>query len=187
MNLLNPRLLAKDLANNRISEDEQFRYQIATIVLSFLAGRGSLLSGRWTRDYLLVMGLAFVISLAGTYACFRANKSGDNQDFITRYVCLSVPLTLWATVARFVLYFLIYFVTVRIQGWTFMQFWRESSQLFIFITGALLLIHFVYLYRLMFLAAHLNPKPENERAPQALVEQMLLVTKPIKKTVEEAV
>ena len=41
-----------------------------------------------------VIGSVFTVTITiiGTLACYRINAKGDNQKFIERYVCLSVPI-----------------------------------------------------------------------------------------------
>lgn len=38
------------------------------------------------------LGLMIITTIIGTYYCYTKNKSGDNKDFITRFICLGVPV-----------------------------------------------------------------------------------------------
>lgn len=38
--------------------------------------------------------LMVCITIIGTWLCYRTNRNGDNKDFITRYICLWIPIAI---------------------------------------------------------------------------------------------
>jgi hypothetical protein len=86
--------LAEDLREGRVTEKDRFMYFLAT-VLAWTAVANLPHSGTGTEFPITeVAGLpiAIAIALTGTIICYRANRSGDNTDFIGRMVCLGWPI-----------------------------------------------------------------------------------------------
>jgi len=88
--------LADDLKHQNVSELEKFKYFILIVIVCF--------SGDVLRPYLpdthplqgkinfIGMALSDIISIVGTWLCFRTNRNGDNQDFIVRFLCLGTVI-----------------------------------------------------------------------------------------------
>ena len=95
MYLWNTKALAKELKEGTLSESEKFKYYIVgTIlytVLLMLPTRGESTN---TIDSLIGILIAILIIFFGTYMCYGVNKSGDNANFIERFICLSLPIAI---------------------------------------------------------------------------------------------
>lgn len=115
MYLWNTRQLAKELKQSSVNERSQFEYFFLIVVLYGLAwfiedlftGGGSVndqaIDNFWG-DYLMVISIFFsLIFILPVYLCYRLNRSGDNRDFIVRYICLYVPIGFRAMALGFVL------------------------------------------------------------------------------------
>jgi hypothetical protein len=76
-----------------VEEKERFKYYIAFIVLVSaglqLAQYVSQSASFWN---LISNAASVIIPIIGTILCYRANRSGDNRDFIGRMICLSWPI-----------------------------------------------------------------------------------------------
>ena len=78
MNLFNDEKLAYRLKNNEVSSQEQFCYYIAMFCL-------------YNSHYIGMTALEVMIDII-SYIAYRINALGDNDRFIERYVCLSLPI-----------------------------------------------------------------------------------------------
>lgn len=102
--ILRPSRLADALAANALSERQKFQYLLVWAISGvLLQHHGGSQAWGWPR--LSFLGLSLLITLAGLIACFQANVRGDNQGFLERYLCLSVPVGL----VTYGLYFLLYY------------------------------------------------------------------------------
>ena len=100
MNLVDDKQLALRLKQRQVSSREQLFYLLVFILLSTAMTTSFALdtlhyapTNQW--DYCIdVMAITFTI--AGTIWCYRANKAGDDKEFIERYVCISLPVLIKA-------------------------------------------------------------------------------------------
>jgi hypothetical protein len=94
MYLWNTKQLAIDLRDNKVSEQDQMWYLLAYVVLTSL----SALVAKWVPSEYGLSGIASIVDLGvtiiGLLVCYSANSRGDARDFILRFICLSLPLTL---------------------------------------------------------------------------------------------
>lgn len=81
--------LSSDLRNNRVTEKEKFKYILFWALATLLSSDPALFIGL---EYTITSIMLVVLTIMGTNYCYFINKTGDNNDFITRYVCLSVPI-----------------------------------------------------------------------------------------------
>ena len=85
--------LARELANNTLSERDSAHYMMASaIIYTYLSYAGLWLAGG--KDWMLFVEAALVIcvSLIGINECFKANGSIVGKLFLTRFCALSVPV-----------------------------------------------------------------------------------------------
>lgn len=135
--------LAEDFREGRVEEKERFKYYVATIILWTLGRLPFLNSGSTFKvEHLIAAILAVAGTIIGIILCYRANKSGDNTDFIGRMLCLSWPIGIKVGVlfSSVMIVFLIvfgiavietgfdsgtlkYFTVVTIIGIAFYQVW----------------------------------------------------------------
>jgi hypothetical protein len=85
--------LGEDLREGRVDEKERFKYYLASVIAWTLGAQPFLYYGQSFKITDLVSAcLALTITIVGTVMCYRVNRSGDNQDFIGRMVCLAWPI-----------------------------------------------------------------------------------------------
>jgi len=89
--------LANDLRNNNVTEKEKLKYMLFWVISTIIVSDPVLYIGY---EYVFndsILSIAMlIISAAGTIYCYKINKNGDNNDFICRYVCLSIPVAIRA-------------------------------------------------------------------------------------------
>lgn len=90
MYLWNVKALATDLREKKISQREKLYYFLATVFFSSLTDFSGDIFPH-TRS-LEALGVGFFINIIGIVFCYMANNEGDNEEFIDRLVCLSVPI-----------------------------------------------------------------------------------------------
>jgi hypothetical protein len=86
--------LAEDLRDGRVDEKERFKYYLATFVAWNLAAHLFFLHGgdAFSIERLISVTVILAFSVIGIILCYKANKSGDNTDFIARMICLGWPI-----------------------------------------------------------------------------------------------
>lgn len=103
--------LAEDFREGRVGEKERLKYFLATSILWALGSQPFFYYDRTFKIMDLISAAIFVaITIVGTLLCYRANRSGDNSDFIGRMICLSWPIgiklaVLFATIGLVVFLF----------------------------------------------------------------------------------
>ena len=99
MYIWNSSKLVEDLRSDTVTEKEKLKY-----VLFWVVGTMIVSDPLFHFDYEYVLNDAIlslvmlVVSIAGTIYCYKVNKNGDNKDFISRYICLSIPVGIRAFV-----------------------------------------------------------------------------------------
>ncbi len=78
--------LERKIVDNEFTDQEGFKYFLAYSILGLMVTYGSTSENLITFIEFLV-GLA--ITIWGSYSIFKANSSGDGQDFFKRYFALS--------------------------------------------------------------------------------------------------
>jgi hypothetical protein len=97
--------LAKDLLEGKVTEGGKMKYLLAYAILSALQVEIIRLIKERFGPILLVQAFGMIVILAGgILACYQANRKGDGRDFIERFICLSLPLTIRIGVLSFVVY-----------------------------------------------------------------------------------
>lgn len=78
--------LERKIVENEFSDEEGFKYFLAFSILGVLATSISTAGNIITFIELLI---SVAIAIWGSYSIFKANSSGDGQDFFKRYFALS--------------------------------------------------------------------------------------------------
>lgn len=105
MYVWNTRGLADDLRARRVPEPEKFRYFLAFMFISSLATEAAqYMPEEATAVPLSGSALVVLATLVGTSSCYIANRQGDNECFMERFICLSLPVLVRTMVVFTVLY-----------------------------------------------------------------------------------
>lgn len=117
--------LARDLKDEKVDQENSFKYLLGVLLLVVSSAIPFLLywsfsNFAWTENfYSYIAKIGFVRSIQmllfrvfgpldiflylykyavliiGTYLCYKVNKQHDNKDFIKRFICLSWPVSLY--------------------------------------------------------------------------------------------
>jgi len=145
MYLWNTKALAKKLKERTLSESDKFKYYIVVVILYtillMLPTRGESTN---TTDSLIGILIAILAIFFGSYICYKVNKSGDNVNFVERFICLSLPIA----IKIFLLWVLVVILTVFstfILGFTGVLDSPSNGTFFILKSLSLLLLLLVIL------------------------------------------
>ncbi len=101
--------LVKSLKDNSITEFEKMLYLLVYGALfSFLSIISKIMpetTGPQFYDDWILDVIFLIINAFGTLYLYNINSKGDNKDFVTRYVCLSLPVTI-----RYFIFSIPYFI-----------------------------------------------------------------------------
>lgn len=146
MYLWNTDALAKELKEGMLSEREKFKYFITyTLLYEIVILITSFSVRAFSSVEIFLALLSLFIIFFGTYQCYQVNKTGDGINFIERFICLGLPIT----IKIFVLYLLgtiIFLIIMIVLGGkssdlgNYESFWG----LFFLVTGYLISILFYW-------------------------------------------
>lgn len=78
--------LERKIIENEFSDEDGFKYFLASSIVGVLASSSSS-SENFITFITMMIGLG--VTIWGSYSIFKANSSGDGQDFFKRYFALS--------------------------------------------------------------------------------------------------
>ena len=97
--------LAAELRNGTLSQKDRFKYLLAFMTITAIFTELSYyISEAPSTVAISESTLVIFITIFGTVWCYIANKSGDDREFIERFVCLSIPVLIHLTVIFLFLY-----------------------------------------------------------------------------------
>ena len=86
--------LSIKLKHNVLSPSETFKYFcVSFAILGKFVLFSAYVSGYDSQEALIDTTISLIVTLIGLIICFKINKKGDNQQFLTRFFCLSIPIT----------------------------------------------------------------------------------------------
>ena len=142
MHLFNINRLAAKLRANTLSEAEKYRYFLVMVVLRIWSDAGRLAISQPKNHFAGLVSMA-IISILGFHICYKVNQRGDNQRFIERLICLSVPISIWAYLANFLFYYGGFVVAQTLLGRAeALSIWAMFSSAGVWISGAFLVVYF---------------------------------------------
>jgi len=104
---LNKSALVEDFRERRVDEKERFKYFLATFITGMIIVQLLICGGNAFRiEQLAYAATNLVAIVTGIIICYRANKKGDNTDFIARMICLGWPIGIEIAVAFSALFLL---------------------------------------------------------------------------------
>jgi predicted Co/Zn/Cd cation transporter (cation efflux family) len=103
------------------------------------------MSARPTNGYFLGLIVTGVITFIGLRACFKMNERGDNQHFLDRYICLSVPLFIWSYLLYVLLFYISYAASHALWGKDISRLFSGLGPAVLLLTCIMLIVHFVAL------------------------------------------
>ena len=127
--LWNTKTLSENLKNNELSQTDKFKYFFIIIVINTIIFEFSSGIEDYENIYLVVgSSLNVLITVFGLIFCYKTNQSGDNKEFIERYFCLSLPITI-KLIVLFLVLFAVY-ITVDIAVFNGLESLEEDQSIF---------------------------------------------------------
>jgi hypothetical protein len=85
--------LVEDFKSGRVSQKEEFKYMLISVIVMVFASDPVLHIG-YSYNYYDAIGsvVTLGISMLGIYYCYKINSSGDNKDFVVRVMCIGLPV-----------------------------------------------------------------------------------------------
>ncbi len=105
MHFFNDKKLALRFREDAVPEKERFYYLLAFMIsFSFVTSTivTSSLYASINQWDIYSDVFFFLTTIFGTYILYRTNSTGDNKDFIARFICISFPVTIKITLLIFV-------------------------------------------------------------------------------------
>ncbi len=85
--------LTDSLIDNSLTERDKNRYSLLYLIYVSVF-TSTIVSGRSSTPVLALSGIELLVILLGIIICYYQNNKGDGRDFLIRYICLSVPITI---------------------------------------------------------------------------------------------
>ncbi len=131
----NTRALSEDLRAGRVSQHEKMKYLLAG-TLTFSVGSYLLVPEEPSTLLAVDALITAVITVGGVLACYRANRRGDNEEFIDRFICLSWPVGIRVVTAIAAVYFIYGTIGYAIDEERFDAFFTQLNVVDLVIFGA---------------------------------------------------
>lgn len=154
MYIWNTKKLITDFKNNNVSEGEKLKYFMIPAVLTMVAiGLFLYFPAIFNAIFNLTIldavdwSLVSVIFTIATIMIYRANKQGDNQDFLARYICLSFPLIIKMLVLYTIVIFVYYAIGFVVAYEAFDAFTSTTNFVNLILTVVLEIIFYGLLYK----------------------------------------
>ena len=123
MHLWNTKTLATELRDGTLTERERMKYYLLFMTLIAVAMEFPFYCPEPVTPALIATSVISIIgTAAGIYVTYRANRSGDDRDFIARSVCLFFPVGVRVVAASMCVYVAYVIAGLIIGGDAFEQF-----------------------------------------------------------------
>lgn len=119
----NVKALSEDLKTRTMSQREKMKYFLAFMVIGVIVTANFFLSFGSSEEINIILiiedFITIVITVGGIILCYKANQAGDDFEFIDRFICLSLPITIRLTVLLFISYGIYMIIGYHIFGTRF--------------------------------------------------------------------
>jgi hypothetical protein len=161
--------LVEYFRNDQVTEREKLKYMILYGVLLAavpevgLWGAGSM-GYEYTHMSAVGVLVGVVITILGTYYCYAKNRDGDNRDFITRIMCIGLPVTI-RVIVLFLPAFVVLVILEQVYGIgtrtnEFGQSVSYATWLDVLFAAVSYAVAYLYLAKKMAVVAQAAPAPE---------------------------
>lgn len=91
----NTKALAKELKEGSVDQKEKMKYFVIFMLSTYVVFDLSLyMQEEYSSDDFILSLLNTGLMMIAVYFCYRINLEGDNFEFIDRFVCLSLPISI---------------------------------------------------------------------------------------------
>lgn len=122
MNIINDRDLALRFRNDAVPSRERFIYLVLCLLIFEILTSSFVMHLFYAEKYNIYSDIAMVaLSIIGTIICYRTNKSGDDREFIERYVSIGFPISIqvFLIFAVFIVAVIVFYVLKAILKFEF--------------------------------------------------------------------
>ena len=135
MRLWNINKLIAELREDSLSQKKKFYYFLTFFILFIWIG----LVFQYIPvevNFMLVLDnvIYLVLSFCGLVICFKTNQKGDNINFIERFICLSIPISIRLTVIICIIYIPYFLIGYIIDFEAFDRFTDKTNWVSILFT-----------------------------------------------------
>ena len=126
----NIKALANELKAKKVPQLEKFKYFFAVSILTSVFFELAILVPVLEETAMLdVIGsLIYLLIVAlGIIVCYKANKKGDNKEFIDRFICLSWPIGVRLAIIFIVVLILYFILGYNLFGDAFDSFMQKTT------------------------------------------------------------
>ncbi len=151
--------LIKELRDGSLDQKEKVKYFVVFLLMYNVGFELSLFAQEnYSIDDLTSFVVNTVIMVVAIYLCFRINRDGDDVEFIDRFVCLGLPITIRFICSLFAI--LIGLSLLSIFFGDSFNPWAEEDSLLVVVEGVAVEILF---YWRIGVAIKLTSHPQNDR------------------------
>jgi len=137
--------LTEDLKLGRVTSKEEFKYLLANTVAVVIITDPYLYIGTSYNNNDIINTISMLlISIIGLLYCYKVNTSGDNNDYIRRFICISIPIAIRILVF-YIPIFILYSVLIYIYSANTNTSNFETDVYSVIITNTYLIAFYVYL------------------------------------------
>jgi hypothetical protein len=145
MYLWDTKALANELKAGTLKQSEKFRYFLIFVMVGYMEiDLAIYLNEPYTLNDLITSTVITIFTGIAIYLCYRINREGDDLEFLERYICLTLPVSI-----RFIAVILMIFIGVltlsAFLGDSF-DLWVEEGSLLEWIV--ILLMEIIYFWRI---------------------------------------
>jgi hypothetical protein len=128
MHFWNTKALAKELRDGTLTERERMKYFLVFMTVLAVVVEIPIYSPEPVSPALIAMSLVSTgITGAGIYITYCANRSGDDKDFIGRFVCLMFPVGVRVVATAIGLYVTYMVIGSIVGGESFDRFTEHTT------------------------------------------------------------
>ena len=107
--------LVQDLAYERISEADSLKYEMGlALLMVFMTYWGLWMAGGRTWALIFEFLVIMVVTIFGTFECFKANGGATGANFIRNFVCVSWPVNVKLSLLGFLFTVALYYGFPRV-------------------------------------------------------------------------
>lgn len=128
----NTNALQSELKNGTLTQADRFKYFFVFVVLTAIGIEISRHMPVPSFERSIGSVLNIIVTIVGTIWCYKVNKAGDNSEFIDRYICLSLPVSVRVIVLFMVFYFSYMIIGTILFGNPFSEYINSFNWLDVF-------------------------------------------------------
>ena len=165
MYLWKTKALAERLKNDSLSQKDHFWYLLLFVTINSVIIELSVYDIQPVTIIYITQSLLMVsITIIGTWLCYRTNRNGDNKDFITRYICLWIPIAIRIALLGFSVLMVYVPMGILLIGSEYLESDTWLDSLFIVVLAALFYWRLYAAIRLISQSVKSKPvgQPESE-------------------------